>query len=73
MDNKPSIERAQNSPETIPKQERLVPTKTEYAFEATKKTIDILKGVASLVGVPLVKEVLDVGLAMITTCEASQP
>ena len=49
-----------------------MPTKTEYAFEATKKTIDILSGVASLVGVPLVKEVLDVGLAMITTCEASQ-
>ena len=49
-----------------------MPTNTEYAFEATKKTIDILKGVAGLVCVPLVKEVLDVGLAMITTCEASQ-
>ncbi|KIM49725.1 hypothetical protein M413DRAFT_115292 [Hebeloma cylindrosporum] len=47
-----------------------VPTKTEYAFEATKKTIEILQGAAGLVGVPLVKEVLDVGLAMITTCEA---
>ena len=32
-------------------------------FEATKKPIDILKGVTSLVGVPLVKEVLDVGLS----------
>ena len=49
-----------------------MPTKAEYAFEATKKTIDILKGVAGIVGIPLVKEVLDVGLAMITTCEASQ-
>ncbi|KIM49724.1 hypothetical protein M413DRAFT_21884 [Hebeloma cylindrosporum] len=35
------------------------PTKTEYAFEATKKTIEILQGAAGLVGVPLVKEVLD--------------
>ena len=50
----------------------LVPTKTEYAFEATKKTIDILKGAAGLVGVPLVKEVLNVGLALITACEASK-
>ena len=55
------------------KQERsLVPTRTEYAFEATKKTIEILKGAAGLVGVPLVREVLDVGLAMITTCEVSK-
>jgi predicted ATP-grasp superfamily ATP-dependent carboligase len=50
----------------------LVPTTKEYAFEATKKTINILKGVAGLVGVPLVKEVLDIGLAIITTCEASR-
>ena len=53
-----------------------MPTKTEYAFEyafeATKKTINILKGAAGLVGVPLVKEVLDVGLALITACEASK-
>jgi len=35
-------------------------------------TIDILKGAAGLVGVPLIKEVLDVGLAMIMTCEASK-
>jgi 3-deoxy-D-arabino-heptulosonate 7-phosphate (DAHP) synthase len=49
-----------------------VPTTSRYAFEATKKTIDILKGAAGSVGVPLVKEVLDVGLAMITTCEASK-
>ena len=50
----------------------LVPTRTEYAFEATKKTIELLKGAADLVGVPLVKEVLGVGVAMITTCEASK-
>ena len=50
----------------------LLPTRTEYAFEATKRTIDILKGAACLVGVPLVKDVLDVGLAMINTCEASK-
>jgi hypothetical protein len=49
-----------------------VPTNTEYAFEVTKKTIDILKGAANLVGVPLVKEILDLGLAMIMTCEASR-
>ena len=49
-----------------------MPTKTEYAFEATKKTIDILQGVAGLVGIPLVKEVLDVGLAMLATCEVSK-
>jgi len=49
-----------------------VPTTAQYAFEATKKTIDILKGAAGLVGVPLVKEVLDMGLAMIMTCEVSK-
>jgi len=49
-----------------------VPTASQYAFEATKKTIDILKGAAGLVGVPLVKEVLEVGLAMIMTCEVSK-
>ena len=48
-----------------------MPLKKEYAFEATKKTIDILKGAASLVGIPLVKDVIDVGLAMIMTCEVS--
>ena len=48
-----------------------MPTKKQYAFEATKKTIEILQGAASLVGVPLVKEVLHIGLAMIKTCEAS--
>ena len=72
--NTPSIELAKPFQDTEKKQEPiLVPTKTEYAFEATKKTIDILKGAAGLVGVPLVKEVLDVGLAMIMTCEASKP
>ena len=50
---------------------KLVPLKKEYAFEATKKTIDILKGAASLVGIPLVKDVIDVGLAMIMTCDVS--
>ena len=49
-----------------------MPTRKEYTFEATKKTIEILKGAAGLVGVPLVKDVLNVGLAMITTCEASK-
>ncbi|KIM49727.1 hypothetical protein M413DRAFT_438874 [Hebeloma cylindrosporum] len=67
-------EKASNSlpsTETKRKPERgLVPTRTEYAFEATKRTIEILQGAAGLVGVPLVREVLDVGLAMITTCEA---
>jgi hypothetical protein len=48
-----------------------VPLKKEYAFEATKRTIDILKGAASLVGIPLIQDVIDVGLAMIMTCEAS--
>ena len=47
-------------------------SKKEYALEASKKSIDILNGVASLVEVPLVKEVFDVCLAMITTCEASK-
>ncbi|KIM49720.1 hypothetical protein M413DRAFT_115102 [Hebeloma cylindrosporum] len=56
------------SPET--EESSFVPTKAEYAFEATKRTIDILRGAAALIGVPLVKEVLAVGLAMITTCEA---
>ena len=46
-----------------------MPTKTEYAFA----TIDILKGVASLVRGSPCQEVLDVGLAMITTCEVSLP
>jgi hypothetical protein len=47
-----------------------VPLTKAYGFEATKKTIEILKGVAGLIGVPLVKEVLNIGLAMIQTCEA---
>ena len=49
-----------------------MPLKKDYAFEATKKTIDILKGAASLVGIPLVQDVIDVGLAMMMTCEASK-
>ena len=58
---------------TVTKQaHKLVPLKKEYAFEATKRTIDILKGAASLVGIPLVHDVIDVGLAMIMTCDASR-
>ena len=67
------IEGAWPSIETVTKQDprpRLVPCKKEYAFEATEKSIEILKDAVSLAGVTLVKEVLDVGLAMITTCEA---
>lgn len=47
-----------------------MPCKKEYAFEATELSIDILKDAVSLAGVTLMKEVLDVGLEMITTCEA---
>lgn len=45
------------------------PSTKQYAFEVTKKTIEVLKGAASLVGVPLAREVLDIGLAFIKTCE----
>lgn len=46
-----------------------IPAKKQDAIEATKKAIEILQGAAGLVGVPLVKEVLIIGLAMVNTCE----
>ena len=39
-------------------------------FRSNRISIDILKDAVSLAGVTLMKEVLDVGLEMITTCEA---
>ena len=50
----------------------VVPTKKQYALEATKKTIEILQGAAVLVGVPLVKDVLHIELVMIKTCEVGE-
>lgn len=49
------------------------PTAAQYALHATKQTITILKGVAGLTPVPLVQEVLELGLNIIETCEVHYP
>ncbi|KAJ3981482.1 hypothetical protein F5890DRAFT_1535295 [Lentinula detonsa] len=50
------------------KSEKINLTK-HYVFEASKKTIEVLKGVAEIAGVPLVKQVLEIGLSLIEACE----
>ncbi|KAK7454093.1 hypothetical protein VKT23_011604 [Stygiomarasmius scandens] len=40
-----------------------------YMFEASKKTVEVLKGVAGMAGIPIVKEVLEIGLSLIEACE----
>ncbi|THU98637.1 hypothetical protein K435DRAFT_795578 [Dendrothele bispora CBS 962.96] len=44
-------------------------TTKRYAFEASRKTVQVLKGVVEMAGVPLVKEVLEIGLSLIEACE----
>ena len=57
--DKLSIERALDFPRDYI-ETRAACANQDRIFEAIKKPIDILKGVTSLLGVPLVKEVLDV-------------
>lgn len=40
-----------------------------YVFEASRKTIEVLQGVAEMAGIPLVKQVLEIGLSLIKACE----
>ncbi|KAJ3923466.1 hypothetical protein F5877DRAFT_74328 [Lentinula edodes] len=40
-----------------------------YVFEASRKTVEVLQGVAEMAGVPLVKQVLEIGLSLIKACE----
>ncbi len=45
------------------------PGAKSYVFEATKKTIEVLQSVAGITGVPLLNDVLDIGLRVIDLCE----
>jgi len=45
------------------------PSKKAYAFEVTKKTIELLKNASNLTPIPLAKDVLELGLTILSICE----
>jgi hypothetical protein len=48
---------------------KAIPSTQEYVLEASKDTLNVLKSAAELVPVPLLKEVLGLGVTIIEICQ----